>query len=528
MTVNNVNALLTYAASKTGQPEAAVKQDELTKGSFGQVMTKVNDTIRSLQTEAAGTVASVAQTAESVETAKTDTNVQAAKETDQTQVQSDDSGKTEDTAKRRDNNAVENTDTDAKTDDGQDEAVGKVEESAKELVNEVARELDVTPEEVEAVMAVLGLMPVDLFDVSNLKQLMLTIVGSEDELTLVTDEALYDNMQNLFTAAKETLESLQEELGLSDEEMGALIEQITAQSEETEAVEEEVQKMPEMTVAQEVSEVPASETEPARQEQTQVQTQTPETNLEGLKDYTVSVQRDGETGQVKVTVDDASGEKSVQEKVTDVPREEVPMVHKTQERNDSAEDGREGNASGNANAFLEHPGKPEQTVETPAPVSTGYQSAETQDIMNQIMDHMRINLKADMQEMQLQLHPASLGTLNVQVAAKDGMITAQFTTQNEAVRAVIETQLIQLKQQFEEQGIKVDAVEVTVANHEYGQQFSQENEAAREQEGKSAKGTRRINLDEIDEETDLEQMEESERIAVEMMQANGSTIDFTA
>ena len=503
MTVNNVNALLTYATSQAGQPEAALKQDELTKSSFGQVMTKVNDTIRSLQTEAAGTVASAAQTATTVETAKTDTSAQT-KETDQTQPQSNDSGKTEDAAKQGDNNTVENTDTGEKTEDGWDEAVEEVQKSAKELVNEVAKELDVTPEEVEAAMAVLGLMPVDLFDISNLKQLMLSIVGSEDELSLVTDETLYDNMQNLFTAVDETLAGLQEELGLSDEEMRALMEQIAAQKEEPVVVTEEV---------------PVQETEPALQE--------PEENLEGMKDYTVSVQRDGETVQVKVTVDDVSGEKSVQEKVTDVPKE-VPIVHKTQERNNFADDGREGSTSGNANAFLEHLDKPEQTAETPAPVSAGYQSAETQDIMNQIMDYMRINLKADMQEMQLQLHPASLGTVNVQIAAKDGMITAQFTTQNETVRAVIETQLIQLKQQFEEQGIKVDAVEVTVANHEYGHQFSQENEAAKEQAGKSAKGTRRINLDEIDEETDLEQMEESERIAVEMMQANGSTVDFTA
>ena len=93
---------------------------------------------------------------------------------------------------------------------------------------------------------------------------------------------------------------------------------------------------------------------------------------------------------------------------------------------------------------------------------------------------------------------------------------------------MIETQLIQLKEQFEEQGIKVDAVEVTVANHEYGQQFSQDNKDAERKQGKASKGTRRINLDEIGEDGEIEQMEESERIAVEMMQANGSTIDYTA
>ena len=254
---------------------------------------------------------------------------------------------------------------------------------------------------------------------------------------------------------------------------------------------------------------------------------TPEVNLEGMKDYTVSVQKDGETVQVKVTVDDASGNKSVQEEVTDTPKVEAQGDRKMHTRDASADNGRgEGNAEGNP--LLQTPDKPMEVIETPVPVSAGYQSMQTEDIMNQIMDYMKINLKADMQQMELQLHPASLGTVNVQIASTDGAITAQFTTQNETVRAVIETQLIQLKEQFEEQGIKVDAVEVTVANHEYGQQFSQDNAETDRKQGKSAKSTRRINLDEIDEEAELVEMEESERITVEMMQANGNTVDYTA
>ena len=492
MTVNNVNALLNFTTSQAaGQPDlAGVRQEELTRSSFGQVMTKVGDTIKNLQVEAASVVAAPAvQSAEPVNTADAGTDTQV--NSSETAVK-DDSGKTEAATQQSDNKTVENTDV------KQDEAVEEVEKSAKELVQQIADEMDVTPEEVEAAMAVLGLMPVQLFDIDNLKQLMLTIAGSADELTLVTDETLYDNMQNLFEAVDETLEGLQDELGLTDEELKALLEQIVAETDKTVA-----------------EDVPVQDTEPVDE--------MPEVNLEGMKDYTVSVQKDGETVQVKVTVDDASGAKSVQEEVTDAPKAEVQASHKMRERDASADSGR-----GEGNAFLQMFDKSVEVTETPEPVTEGYQSAQTEDIMNQIMDYMKINLKADVQEMELQLHPASLGTVNVQIAAKDGAITAQFTTQNEAVRAVIETQLVQLKQQFEEQGIKVDAVEVTVANHEYGQQFSQENEDTAQKQGKSAKNTRRINLDEIDDEEELAQMEESERIAVEMMQANGNTVDFTA
>lgn len=58
--------------------------------------------------------------------------------------------------------------------------------------------------------------------------------------------------------------------------------------------------------------------------------------------------------------------------------------------------------------------------------------------------------------------------------------------------------------------------------------FHQGDADANQKQGKSAKSTRKINLDEIDEDDELVEMEESERIAVEMMKANGNTVDYTA
>ena len=72
-----------------------------------------------------------------------------------------------------------------------------------------------------------------------------------------------------------------------------------------------------------------------------------------------------------------------------------------------------------------------------------------------------------MTQMEMELHPASLGNVRVQVAAKDGVITANFTTENESVKAALETQVVTLKNQLEEQGIKVEAVEVTVSSNAF-------------------------------------------------------------
>lgn len=490
MTVKSVNALFAtgavQAANQTGQ---ATKQDESVSTSFGQVMNKVNSSITNLKSELAGAAPTASQAGTAVDAVQKDQTVQEADK--QPAV---DSGKTEDTM-QQDNSGKVIKDTD------KEEAVEETEKSAEQLVEDIAEEMGVTPEEVEEAMAVLGLTAVELFDVDNLKQLLLQISGSTDELALVTDAGLYDHLQNLVTLVEENLGNLKEELGMSDEELNALLEQIVSESS--------------LTGEEGIGPV-------------QNNLEAPEESLEGMKDYTVSVRKNGETVQVKVTVDDASGSKSMTEEVTDTPKEEVQVSSKAQEKNASADSGKGENHNA-GNAFMQMLDKQAEVSEAPAPVNEGYQSAQTQEIMDQIMEYMKINLKAESQHMEMQLHPASLGTVNVQIAAKDGAITAHFTTQNETVRAVIETQLIQLKNQFEEQGIKVDAVEVTVANHEYGQQqFSQEQADGKQKQGKTAKGMRRINLDELDGEEDLAPMEESERIAVEMMQANGSTVDYTA
>ena len=511
MTVNNVNALLNFnTAQATSQAEqAGTKQQETAQDSFGKIMTKVNDTIRNLHAQAAGGTAAAVSSDVSANADRKDAAVQKTEQSTGQQAEqkvSVDSDKAGDAAQRSDDKAVQNTDESVEA-DSKMEGMEEVEKSAEELVQDIADEMDVTPEEVEEAMAVLGLTAVELFDLDNLKQVLLQITGSSDELSLVTNEALYDNLQNLFAVVEGSLTDLQDELGLSGEELNALVEQMVSGNGDN--VESDMQNTPYAELVQDM----------------------PEVDVEGMKDYTVSVQKDGETVQVKVTVDDASGNKSVQEEVTDTPKVEAQGDRRMHMRDASADNGRgEGNAADHAagNPLLQTPDKPSEVIETPTPISAGYQSMQTEEIMNQIMDYMKINLKADMQQMELQLHPASLGTVGVQIAAKDGVITAQFTTQSETVRAVIETQLIQLKEQFEEQGIKVDAVEVTVANHEYGHQFSQDNADTDRKQSKSAKSTRRINLDELGEGEELDGLEESERIAVEMMQANGSTVDYTA
>ena len=515
MTVNNVNALSSYGTVQGSQ--ASGKPEEVVQERFDKLMNKMSEQLTGLQKAQAGS--SVAATAPKQAVTETMKSAQetaqpkdavkqeGAEQTEETKKPEEADASTDDakSAVEQDNDGKTTETKDVQTQDAETEET--VKKAAEEIVNEIVDVMDIPLEKVEEAMEVLGLTAVDLFDPANLKQLLLNLTDNTDELALVTDETLYGNLQELFQTVDETLVTLQDELGLSAEELDALVAQMSAE-EEVPVEEEPVLTMPE-------TETPMTEK--------------PEVSVEGMKDYAVSVQKDGGTVQIKVTVDDASGEKHVNEQVTDTGKPETAPVMKKEETADTGHQGEEHATGNNAgSAFLQNLTGHLEEVEAPAEQPV-YTQPETNQIMDQIVEYMRFNVKPEMQEMEMQLHPASLGTVHVQLAAKDGVITAQFTAQNETVKAVLETQMIQLKEQFEEQGIKVEAVEVTVANHAYGEQYGAEQDASQQQSENAKKGARRINLnlDEMEEEG-LEALDDSERIAVEMMQANGNTVDYTA
>lgn len=416
-----------------------------------------------------------------------------------------------------------------------------LEEAAIQLMQEIAQVMQVPLEEVQEAMESLELTEVDLLEPANLKQVLLQLVEDGDAFTLVTDGTLYGNLQELTGALEETLGALQEELSLNPEELEALVQKLSELKREP-VQSQKVPQQPQTAQPQEEQALQApvqtEETEeplPEGKGQTTATAQEAEEQqprLAGMKDYAVTVEKGGQTVQVKVTVDDQSGEKRVSEQVTEA-KDQTPDVAQAvkraqqQDKNPKQEHSQSGQQAA-GNTFFQRLGA--QIAEAQAQAQAErpvYTPQEQSQIMNQIVDYMKATIRPDTQQMEMQLHPASLGTVRVQIAAKDGVVTAQFTAQNETVKAVLETQMVQLKEQFEEQGIKVGAVEVTVANHSYGQQSESNQEAAGQGREGAKKGMRRINLEELAEEG-LEELADSERIAVEMMQASGSTVDYTA
>lgn len=156
------------------------------------------------------------------------------------------------------------------------------------------------------------------------------------------------------------------------------------------------------------------------------------------------------------------------------------------------------------------------------------EGADTEMIMRQILDHMKVQLKPDITSLEMQLHPASLGNLQVQLTSREGMVTAQFFAQNEAVKAALETQMIQLQESFEEQGIKVEAIEVAVQTRSFEQNLDEQGRGRQEQQAPKTRPVRRLQIGEPLTQEQLDELTKDDRLAVEMMQAGGGSVDYTA
>jgi flagellar hook-length control protein FliK len=157
---------------------------------------------------------------------------------------------------------------------------------------------------------------------------------------------------------------------------------------------------------------------------------------------------------------------------------------------------------------------------------------ELQSLMDQMDGLARTFASSDGTTVEMQLNPENLGRLTLSVSEKQGNVTAQIIASNEQVKEALQTQIVELRASLQAQGVKVQAVEVTVATHEFEQNLDgntsangQEQEEARQQ---AAQTTRRRNLDfhSLDELSGL--MSEEETLAAQIMRDNGGSVDYTA
>lgn len=371
-------------------------------------------------------------------------------------------------------------------------------EKASEVLPQVAENLSVSVETVTETMQELGMELTDLLVPDRMTELMMTLTG-EDQMSLITDETLYNTLQELTVLTKEAGEELMEELSLTPEDFRTMLEQLGTQEADTthSDMQDAQDDVPVVNTDERTSGLITMDTK----EQTGTQ-QTDQSHMtDNVQDKT---QQDG--AQV------ATGYKAEEDSA------------QTKEKGESFAEGGQGFAEhlmNRTNEFVEA-----LTQETGR--ADSYLDAE--QIMKQITDFMRSHLNAQGSSVELQLHPASLGTLNISVTAKNGIVTAQFTAQDEAVKTILEGQVAELRSRLDEQGVKVQAIEVTVSSHEFERNLEQnadQDANERGEAGAKRRTTRRLNLDELGEE-DAEELDDAEQIARDMMRIHGNRLDYLA
>ena len=147
-----------------------------------------------------------------------------------------------------------------------------------------------------------------------------------------------------------------------------------------------------------------------------------------------------------------------------------------------------------------------------------------------------ITLNKEVTTMQMELNPESLGKLFLEVSSdKEGNVTVKLVAENEAVKNALETQIALVQEKMNAQGMKVNAVEVSVGTHEFEENLEQdaasqnERELSEEQQRNSngqQRRTRNIDLNNLDEMQGL--MTEEEELVAKIMRDNGNTVNLTA
>ena len=94
-----------------------------------------------------------------------------------------------------------------------------VNQATDELLDEISDELDISQEELIAVLEQLGLQPIDLLQDNNLAQVVTTVQGADSLIEIAADSQMYQQLQNLAQTVDTTIEDILAQTGLSEEEL---------------------------------------------------------------------------------------------------------------------------------------------------------------------------------------------------------------------------------------------------------------------------------------------------------------------
>lgn len=370
------------------------------------------------------------------------------------------------------NNVNQSMATDKMTDEEIVEAAeDAISDLIKNVVEIVSNVMEINKEDIEGAIQELNLDAQDLLNNNGLSELMKQLTGKENVVELLTNSELSDMFKNIVAQVDEMTKMFMETNFISKEQLMEMVSEIDLQSVFTEDVPEDF-----------VMENPVG--------------------------AEVEVDYQGE----KETVNNDT--KIIEAEVTENKMEVVQNTDKySSASDDKGNDMMQNNQSTNW-SFTENLVNAMDELNVDMDI-------EPQQLIRQVVEEIRAAVNENVSSLEMQLNPESLGKLNIQLVSKNGEITASIMAQTEAVKEVIESQITMLKETLLEQGIKIEAVEVTVANRGFDENFENQ-----ERENEEQKPKRHISQKELDEINGIQSV--SEVLEEEIMKQNGNSVSIKA
>ncbi len=85
------------------------------------------------------------------------------------------------------------------------------------------------------------------------------------------------------------------------------------------------------------------------------------------------------------------------------------------------------------------------------------QNVSQQEIINQIVEKMKVSVVGDTSEVRITLRPEHLGDVTLKIATHNGVVTAEFLAQSEEVKALIEANFQDLQETLRQKGLEVSS-----------------------------------------------------------------------
>lgn len=346
------------------------------------------------------------------------------------------------------------------------------EEVISQIKEMIMDKYNITEEQLAVTMESLGMSDEGLLNVTELTKLVMKLEGIESQADMLTNPDFAENLKDILAKAEDIRDSVKPE-------------------------------------AVEVKDIIGSDTD---------ETVNVEATDELAADETTD---DRSLDEVSEADEKAGGETKVSEQIT--------ASETSSDNNDKESDSLLKNDD-NKNAVSEPKSAGENNMVNPQDfarkltedLSQRVGETKANDIVRQVVEQTQLHVKQGVTSLTMQLYPEHLGKVLIQVVTHDGHITAQITAESEAAKSALESQLTLLKDNLNNQGIKVENVEVTIASHAFEQnmQGERQNEQGLAQSKKNRRST-----DMFFDEAGDEQIEEIDK---GIMELTGSTVSYSA